>query len=274
MPDFRFHTFFDAAPEVNFSGGDTADWIWIADPIFRHRQPVLPADHHRPGVSQHDVRRHRRRLADEDPRHGHDDPRPSSERDLQRRGPAPSRSRAATGSRSTRRRSTSPRSWRPRRWLRRSRSSGRQRTRRRRGRRRNRSRLRLEERRRGAGRSGDVDAARLARDERPEPVRERHLRRSGEREPRLGVVLGLRRHDADDSRARVRGHVQPGAGTATWVEPLSIDLGDLPINDVVLDPQTGDVYASNDFGVPSARARRTRPGRQRRRACRTSRSPA
>lgn len=33
-PDFRFHTFYDASPDVNFSGGDIADWNWIADPIF------------------------------------------------------------------------------------------------------------------------------------------------------------------------------------------------------------------------------------------------
>jgi hypothetical protein len=49
------------------------------------------------------------------------------------------------------------------------------------------------------------------------------------------------------------GHVfevtyNPVAGTATWVD-RSHDLGDLPINDVVLDPQTGDVFASSDFGV-------------------------
>ena len=35
-PDFRFHTFFDASPDVNFSKGDIADWNWIADPIFGH----------------------------------------------------------------------------------------------------------------------------------------------------------------------------------------------------------------------------------------------
>ena len=34
MPDFRFHTFFDTSPEVNFSAGETADWIWIADPLY------------------------------------------------------------------------------------------------------------------------------------------------------------------------------------------------------------------------------------------------
>jgi hypothetical protein len=35
-PDFRFHTFYDASPDVNFSNGDIADWNWIADPIFGH----------------------------------------------------------------------------------------------------------------------------------------------------------------------------------------------------------------------------------------------
>jgi hypothetical protein len=33
-PAFRFHTFFNATPDVNFSGGDMADWNWIGDPIF------------------------------------------------------------------------------------------------------------------------------------------------------------------------------------------------------------------------------------------------
>jgi hypothetical protein len=34
LPNFRFHSFFDTSPEVNFDSGDIADWIWIADPIF------------------------------------------------------------------------------------------------------------------------------------------------------------------------------------------------------------------------------------------------
>ncbi len=34
MPNFRFHTFFATSPEVNFDNGDTADWIWTADPIY------------------------------------------------------------------------------------------------------------------------------------------------------------------------------------------------------------------------------------------------
>jgi hypothetical protein len=33
-PDFRFHTYYDASPDVNFSKGDMADWNWIGDPIF------------------------------------------------------------------------------------------------------------------------------------------------------------------------------------------------------------------------------------------------
>ena len=36
LPNFRFHTFFDVSPDVNFDGGDIAKWIWIADPIFGH----------------------------------------------------------------------------------------------------------------------------------------------------------------------------------------------------------------------------------------------
>ena len=33
-PDFRFHTFYNATPDVNFSKGDIADWNWIGDPIY------------------------------------------------------------------------------------------------------------------------------------------------------------------------------------------------------------------------------------------------
>jgi hypothetical protein len=49
------------------------------------------------------------------------------------------------------------------------------------------------------------------------------------------------------------GHVfevtyNPTAGTATWVD-RSLDLGDIPITDIVRDDVTGDLYASSDFGV-------------------------
>jgi hypothetical protein len=33
-PLFRFHTFFNATPDVNFREGQTKDWNWIGDPIF------------------------------------------------------------------------------------------------------------------------------------------------------------------------------------------------------------------------------------------------
>jgi hypothetical protein len=33
-PAFRFHTFFDAQMDVNFSNGELADWNWIGDPFF------------------------------------------------------------------------------------------------------------------------------------------------------------------------------------------------------------------------------------------------
>jgi hypothetical protein len=33
-PHFRFHTYFDASPDVNFSDGAIEDWNWISDPIY------------------------------------------------------------------------------------------------------------------------------------------------------------------------------------------------------------------------------------------------
>jgi hypothetical protein len=49
------------------------------------------------------------------------------------------------------------------------------------------------------------------------------------------------------------GHVfdvvyNPTAGTATWTD-ISHDLGDQPINDAVIDTDTGNIYVSTDFGV-------------------------
>lgn len=49
------------------------------------------------------------------------------------------------------------------------------------------------------------------------------------------------------------GHVfevtyDPQGGTATWVD-ISHDLSDLPITDVVRDDVSGDLYAASDFGV-------------------------
>jgi hypothetical protein len=36
IPEFRFHNFFDVTPEVNFSSGELEEWIWVADPLFGH----------------------------------------------------------------------------------------------------------------------------------------------------------------------------------------------------------------------------------------------
>ena len=49
------------------------------------------------------------------------------------------------------------------------------------------------------------------------------------------------------------GHVfevtyNPGTGTSTWVD-RSFDIGDLPVTDLVRDDATGALYAANDFGV-------------------------
>jgi hypothetical protein len=49
------------------------------------------------------------------------------------------------------------------------------------------------------------------------------------------------------------GHVfevtyNPGTGTATWVD-RSYDMQDIPVTDLVRDDVTGNLYASNDFGV-------------------------
>jgi hypothetical protein len=49
------------------------------------------------------------------------------------------------------------------------------------------------------------------------------------------------------------GHVfrvvyNPATGTSTWTD-LSFDFGDLPVNDLVRDDLTGDLYAASDFGV-------------------------
>jgi hypothetical protein len=33
IPEFRFHNYTVATPEVNFNNGNVADWIWVADPV-------------------------------------------------------------------------------------------------------------------------------------------------------------------------------------------------------------------------------------------------
>ena len=33
IPEFRFHNFTGASPDVNFNNGNIADWIWTGDPL-------------------------------------------------------------------------------------------------------------------------------------------------------------------------------------------------------------------------------------------------
>ena len=37
IPEFRFHNFTGASPDVNFDNGDLADWIWTGDPLGHGR---------------------------------------------------------------------------------------------------------------------------------------------------------------------------------------------------------------------------------------------
>jgi hypothetical protein len=56
----------------------------------------------------------------------------------------------------------------------------------------------------------------------------------------------------DVTTAGTPGHVfdvrYAGTGPATWTD-ISYGLGDQPINDAVLDTDTGNIYVSTDFGV-------------------------
>ena len=96
----------------------------------------------------------------------------------------------------------------------------------------------------------------------PEPLRERHLHRSGQRQPRVDLVLKV----SAPRRPTTPGHVfsvtyDPVAGTATWTD-VSYDLGDIPINDIASDSVSGDLYAASDFGVFRLVAGTTRLGRR------------
>ena len=78
---FRFHTYFDASPDVNFSDGAIADWNWTGDPIYGTgnqfyapitSDPRRPSDDVRRGRDRRHVRWEHGR-SDEDARHGLDD---------------------------------------------------------------------------------------------------------------------------------------------------------------------------------------------------------
>jgi len=57
----------------------------------------------------------------------------------------------------------------------------------------------------------------------------------------------------DSNTLTTPGHVfdvvyDPGTGLATWTN-ITYDLGDQPINDAVLDTDTGNIFVSTDFTV-------------------------
>ena len=58
-PEFRFHNFYDASPDVNFSNGDIAKWIWIGDPTLVSRQAFYAPMISDPSSAKTHVRRDR-----------------------------------------------------------------------------------------------------------------------------------------------------------------------------------------------------------------------
>ena len=246
MPEFRFHTFFDASPDVNFSGGDIADWNWIADPIygtgglfyvpiitdpvvsrtmFVGTTNVLRTKTHGMGtMTLAEFRQHCNEWTGDFAVQCGDwasiaTPSVTAAARGDRAGGAVTAVERTSGDTSTAWGST---------------TLGRV----------------LISKNVDADPAGTVTWTRLDSLAANDPNR---------------YVSGIYVDPANPNHAWVSytgfnastpalpGHVfevtyNPGAGTATWVD-RSYNLGDLPINDVVLDPVTGDVYASSDFGV-------------------------
>jgi hypothetical protein len=246
IPEFRFHTFFDASPDVNFSNGDIADWNWIADPIYGTGALFYPPIISDPKVSRTmfvgttnvlrtktngmgtmtlaELRQHCNEWTG-DFAVTCGDWVPIA---------TPSVNSAALGDRAggqvtavERTTADSSTAWA-------STTTGRV----------------LISKNVDADPAGAVTWTRLDSLAANDPNR---------------FVSGIYVDPANPNRAwvsysgfdattpTVPGHVfevtyNPVAGTATWVD-RSYDLGDLPINDVVLDAKTGDVFAASDFGV-------------------------
>jgi hypothetical protein len=246
MPEFRFHTFFDASPDVNFSNGDIADWNWIADPIYNTgglfyvpiitdpqvsrtmfvgTTNVLRTKTHGMGtMTLAEFRQHCNEWTGDFAVTCGDwvpiaSPSVNSAARGDRAGGAVTAVERTTADTSTAWAST---------------QLGRV----------------LISKNADADPAGSVTWTRLDDLAANDPNR---------------YVSGIYVDPANPNHAWVSytgfnattptlpGHVfevtyNPVAGTATWVD-RSYDLGDLPINDIVLDPVTGDVYASSDFGV-------------------------
>ena len=203
LPDFRFHSFFDISPEVNFEGGNVATWISVYDPLFGHAgsqfySPIISdprvsgtmfagtgrtayrtkthglgtmtmeeAQEHCNSVDGRLLRRLRRLGASSEP------VRLTNAAWGDRAGPAVI-----------------------------ARSSGRRPTRRRRGRRRPPAGVFVSKNVDADPASrGHVDTARRRRGDRSEPVRLEHLRQPGERQRGVDLVQRLRGEHAGDCRA-------------------------------------------------------------------------
>jgi hypothetical protein len=248
LSNFRFHTFFDASPDVNFSDGDIADWNWIGDPLFGHANTQFYA----PIISDPMVSRTMfagtGRTVYRTKTHGQGTMTLAEFRghcnewfgdstvicgDWQPLGPT-GLTNAAFGDRSG-----------------------------------------------GAVAAVERTVADTSTVWAATTLGRVFISKNGDADPAASVawtrldslavndpgrfVSGIHVDPANATRAWISysgfnsatqatpGHVfevsyNPGTGSATWVD-RSYDLGDLPITDVVRDDATGDLYASSDFGV-------------------------
>ena len=82
-------------------------------------------------------------------------------------------------------------------------------------------------------------------------------------EPRLDLVLGLRRVHARDAAARARGRGSTRRPGRRRSRTCSYDLGDQPVTGIAEYGPTGDLYAATDFGVLRLPERREPVGARR-----------
>lgn len=247
-PNFRFHNFFDATTDVNFNDGNIADWIWTADPIFGHPgtqfyAPVI-SDPRVSGTMFAGTGRTVYRtkthglgtMTLEEAQHQCNEWFGVFEvqcGDWAETGPTRLTAAAfgdrAGGAVSTIDRTAADTSTA---WA--ATTTGRV----------------FVSRNIDADPAGSVAWTRLDDDTAIDPGR---------------FVSSIHVDSADGNRAWVSysgygantpgtpGHVflvvyDPGTGTSTWTD-LSFDFGDLPVNDLVRDDATGDLYAGTDFGA-------------------------
>ncbi len=248
LPSFRFHTFYDATPDVNFSNGDTADWNWIGDPIFGHANTQFYAPIISDPVVSRTMFAGTGRTVYRTKTHGMGTMTLAEFRqhcnewfgdfavacgDWAALGPDRLTS-ATLGDRSGGALAAVERTVGDTSTLWAATSTGR------------------------VFISKNVDA------EPASAVAWTRLDSTAANDPNR-FVTGIYVDPANGNRAWVSysgfnsatpttpGHVfevtyNPGTGTATWID-RSFDLGDLPITDIVRDDVAGDLYASSDFGV-------------------------